>query len=173
MMREERYIRALVARLQRITIANGFNTNGGTRVEVDPPDEHEDDYDWTPTTPPRVVVLPDSVDPAGINRHLVNAQQSISIVGYTNATLPPADDETDVDLALRRRAVAYPLLADLLRALFPDGAADAYQDDLDSVATSITYNGHALYPRDDGGKTTVVEISVLVDFKLHLNNPDQ
>lgn len=171
MMREERYLRALVARLQRITIANGFNTDAGTRLEVDPPDDHEDD--WATGAPPRIVVLPDSVEAASINRHLVNAQQLISIGGFTNAKPPASEDDTELDAALRRRAVAYPLLEDLLRALFPDGAADAYQDDLDSAAATFTYNGHALYPRDDGGKTTVVEINVLVDFKLHLNNPDQ
>lgn len=158
--REERILAAIAARLVAIpgTVAGD--------VAIDPPDEHGDNASFT-----RFAILPGDVAPAGaFNRSHGKVSLPVTIRGLADGALPmPGLD----DVAASERSAGYALWRQMMPALWPSSQGIAYDDDLGGLCSSIAYAGHAIYPRDDGGKFTGVYIDCIVEYVLHLSNPDK
>lgn len=165
---EERILLALVARLQTLLPANGYTTDAGERVVVDPFDRHGD-FDRHD----RVAILPGDVigETNNRDRHLV--QWPITVRLYTQREFEFDHEPTAAEVALLPRMAGTRAWRDLMRALFPGDASDAYDDDLGGQCKALRYAGHAIYPRDDGEKTTAVFVDLDVQYYLHTNDPDK
>lgn len=156
-MPEERALAAIVTRLQTIT---------GARVALDPDDENPDEA----LSYPALAVLPsEGTAQVDQQRQQIVVALPVMIRGLTNA-VPTAGND---GLPLTARTAGYALMKLMLAALFPEQTHAAYIDRLGGAAKKFTYKGHALYPRDDGGKTLAVYIDTEVEYVLHLNDPDK
>ncbi len=157
--REERILEVIRERMAAIT--------GAERVEIDPSDEHADRGPY-----PSIGIVPGETVRLQKGAHTqLFVQMPLTVRGITQAS--PATPGVG-DVPLSPRTVAYALWRQMLTALFPKPAAagGTYHDRLDGQAIGISYVGHSLFPRDDGGKTYGVYIDCEVDYALHLDNPD-
>ena len=169
MTHEERILAELAKRLQRVLQANGYATDAGQLVEVDPEDRHADDQGAYPC----IAILPGDVVSLGRNRVSHQVEMPIVIRGYTQAE-PVLDPDAPPEVqAIAERQAAYVLFRDLMKALFPADAALILSDDLGGTCKTFDYSGHAIYTRDDGNKTTAVYIDCNVEYVLHTSNPDK
>lgn len=154
---EERCLAAIAARLLTVT--------GTTRAEIDPPDDHGDG-DVTQ----RFAILPgDVVEIPDPQRAQVRVSMPVTIRGVTQAA-PTAGNS---GLPLSARTAGYALWAATLPKLFPGSFNSNYVDRLEGNCIRFSYKGHAIYPRDDGAKTTGVYIDCEVEYVLHLTDPSK
>lgn len=115
----------------------------------------------------------------------VNSFPCASVIEVGESTLESQRDrqraELDVDVVMITRsnpdaplAAGHELWEAGMKALFPT-AADygTGTDRLGGLARSISYNGRAIAPREDGGITTSVLINLRVEYLLHVTNPSQ
>lgn len=159
-LREERAIEALVTRLLTLT---------DVQVRVDPPDENGD---LLTSAQDCVDVLTFTTQPSGVpNRHVQPTAKRVAIRGLTRA--PQASAVTPLDQAMQNTRAGYALLGRILAAAWPSGTDAAYQDDLDRAAKTFTWQGHDIYPREDGGQTVAVYVDAEIELLLHLDQPDK
>jgi hypothetical protein len=163
--REERCLREIVRRLQQITMANGYQTDAGLRVYLDPPDNHGDQGDY-----PRIDVLTGDTAPAQEwNRSHGMVELPVTIAGFDRVPHPLTESEDAVDIALAARTAGGRVWLDIMRALFePSGGLE---DDLDANASAFRYTSHAIHPHDDGGRIAAALIDTTVEYMLHANAP--
>lgn len=166
MTREERILVEIVKRLQRITIANGFATNAGLQVAVDPEDSHAD-----ADAGDAIAVLPGDALPVDTNRNANRVQLPVAIQAFTQSRPELPADASALERAAAARKAGYVLWRDVMRALFPSAAS--YADDLAGAASTFTYAGHGIYPRGEGEKTTSIFVDTTVEYVLHTNDPDK
>lgn len=165
--REERCLREIIRRLQQITPANGYLTNAGASVTLDPPDSHGDRGPY-----PRIEVLTADTVPANEwNRSHGLVELPVTIAGFD--AIPDAlTESTDpIDVAMAARIAAGNVWLDMMRALFT--APGAYDDDLDGHARVFAYASHAIHPHDDGGRIAAAIIDTTVQYVLHASDPSQ
>lgn len=159
-MPEERALAEIVTRLAGISGVTGS-------VEIEPDDENPD---LLSPNFKRLAVLPGEAQPAvDQKRQQLVVVVPVMVRGLTNVEPSEGND----GLPLSARTAGYALLSEMLAALFPEQTSVAYIDRLGGAAISFTYQAHAIYPRDDGGKTVGVYIDTEVQYVLHLNDPDK
>ncbi|WP_293373622.1 hypothetical protein [Nevskia sp.] len=148
-----RIIQALATRLG--TVAIGDDQTPLAAVYLGREDLFGDDLTF-----PCASIVEETEEPQETNRAKAKCVVSYSVIGIT---------KSDPQAPL---IAGHALWDALMLALFPaEAQRETGFDRLCGLATRVTYTGRAIAPREDGGQTTSVLISMTVEYVLDTTNP--
>lgn len=151
--RELQIIEALQERLE--TVVLGPDADPLAAIYLGREDLWGDDLTF-----PCASILHEGTEPAGRNRSQYEAAMQLSVVGVTKS-------EPTAPLV-----AGHALWQALSAALFlPSQAIPTGHDRLGGLARSVQYAGHSIAPREDGGVTTAVLITLRIEYVLDASNP--
>jgi hypothetical protein len=146
-MKEQQIIDWIVARLQGVTVANGYQTDAGLDVGLGRA-TRDDGYHY--------VIAADDAVPESQQGVKVKTVMEIVIEGYAPADL------TNPSIEGRK------VLADAERAIFAD------QDNrlpIADIGASLAWGGNSLDYRKDGSDIEICTVTVRATFTKDLTNP--
>lgn len=148
-----RIIQALAERLENVRI--GEDQTPFAAIYLGRETLYGDGLDY-----PCASVLETNEDPIEQQVDNARSEQTITVVGVT---------VSDPDQPL---IAGHALCLAMMRALFPNTETLCYgRDRLNSLARRLTYFGREIYPREDGGRTTAVMITLRVEYALRITDP--
>lgn len=152
--RARQIIARIEERLATIT-GSGWNTDAGERIYRGRENFHSDD-----DTFPLISIIEADEVVVSANMNHCEVELDVSVVGFIQG-----DPNNPLD-------AGHELYEDLMRALFPSDEYSATgMDRLGGLAKSFEYRGRLISPREDGGKTTSVEIRLSVNWVMKVSAP--